>query len=244
MTIGRLRLSKTLLSRKRHYGRSRSMAKHLQRDLDNLQRDLLSLAGLAEAAVYKAIRALQEHNVHLAREVIAGDPRIDEEENHLDEECLKLLALHQPVAGDLRRIIAAMMINIDLERIGDLAEEIAERAIYLANSPPLPVPDKLQRMTDLTTMMVRQSLDAFVNQNTHQARVVLRMDDEVDRYNDEMIEEIVKMMKASPSLIEGGLSLFSAVRHLERIADHATNIAEDVVYLVDGEIIRHKNYDG
>ena len=217
------------------------MAKHLQRDLDNLQRDLLSLAGLAEGAVYKAIRALQERNVHLAREVIAGDPQIDEEENHLDEECLKLLALHQPVAGDLRRIIAAMMINIDLERIGDLAEEIAERAIHLASAPPLPVPIELQHMTDLTTMMLRQSLDAFVNQNTHQARVVLRMDDEVDRYNDEMIEAIVQMMKANPNLIEGGLSLFSAVRHLERIADHATNIAEDVGYLVEGEIIRHKN---
>jgi phosphate transport system protein len=219
------------------------MAKHLQRDLDDLQRDLISLAGLAEAAVFKAIRALQERNVHLAREVIAGDRQIDQEENHLDEECLKLLALHQPVAGDLRRIIAAMMINIDLERIGDLAEEIAERAIHLANAPPLPVPDKLQHMTDLTTMMVRQSLDSFVNTDTHLARVVLRMDDEVDRYNNEMIDEIVQMMKANPNLIDPGLSLFSAVRHLERIADHATNIAEDVVYLVDGEIIRHKPYD-
>ena len=216
------------------------MAKHLQRDLDHLQRDLLSLAGLAEAAVHKAIRALRERNVNLAREVIAGDPQIDQEENHLDEECLKLLALHQPVAGDLRRIIAAMLINIDLERIGDLAEEIAERAIHLANSPGLAIPEKLQRMTDLTTMMVRQSLDAFVNVNTQQARVVLRMDDEVDRYNNEMIEEIVTMMKANPNLIEPGLSLFSSVRHLERIADHATNIAEDVVYLVEGEIIRHK----
>jgi phosphate transport system protein len=216
------------------------MAKHLQRDLDNLQRDLISLAGLAEAAVYKAIRALQERNVHLAREVIAGDGQIDQEENHLDEECLKLLALHQPVAGDLRRIIAAMMINIDLERIGDLAEEIAERAIHSANGPPLPVPEKLQRMTDLTTMMVRQSLDSFVNLDTHQARVVLRMDDEVDRYNNEMIDEIVRTMKANPNLIDPGLSLFSAVRHLERIADHATNIAEDVIYLVEGEIVRHK----
>jgi phosphate transport system protein len=219
------------------------MAKHLQRDLDNLQRDLINLAGLAEAAVFKAIRALQERNVNLAREVIAGDPQIDQEENHLDEECLKLLALHQPVAGDLRRIVAAMMINIDLERIGDLAEEIAERAVHLASAPPLPVPDKLQQMTDLTAMMVRQSLDSFVTTDTHLARVVLRMDDEVDRYNNEMIEEIVRLMKANPNLIEPGLSLFSAVRHLERIADHATNIAEDVVYLADGEIIRHKPYD-
>src|ERR1700722_4652447 len=111
-----------LLSRKRQFG-TVGMAKHLQRDLDSLQRDLLSLAGLAEEAVFKAIRALQERNVHLARDVIAGDPQIDEAENHLDEECLKLLALHQPVAGDLRRIVPPMMINIDLERIGDLAAD-------------------------------------------------------------------------------------------------------------------------
>ena len=219
------------------------MAIHLQRDLDNLQRDLLRQAGLAEGAVFKAIRALQDRDARLAQEVIAGDPQVDLEENHIDEECLKILALHQPVAIDLRRITAAMMINIDLERIGDLAEEIAERAIHMANSPQMEIPARLQHMTDLTTMMVRQSLDAFVNLDTKQARVVLRIDDEVDRDNNEMIDEIVQMMKKNPNLIEPGLSLFSAVRHLERIADHATNIAEDVVYLVDGEIIRHKDYN-
>jgi phosphate transport system protein len=182
--------------------------------------------------------------VGLAREIIAGDRQIDTEENHIDEECLKILALHQPVARDLRRITSAMMINTDLERIGDLAEEIAERAIHLARPPLLPIPANLQRMTDLTTMMVRQSLDSFVNSSTEQAQVVLRMDDEVDRYNVEIIEEIVQAMKHSPALVDAGLSMFSAVRHLERIADHATNIAEDVVYLVDGEIIRHRSAAG
>jgi phosphate transport system protein len=216
------------------------MAIHLQRDLDNLQRDLLALAGLVEGAVHKSIRALQERDVRLAREVIAGDTQIDREENHIDEECLKLLALHQPVAVDLRRIIAAMMINTDLERMGDLAEEIAERAIHLSRPPLLPIPEKLQRMTDLTTMMVRESLDAFVNLNTMEAQTVMRMDDEVDRYNSEIIAELVQAMRSSPTLVEAGLSMFSAVRHLERIADHATNIAEDVVYLVDGEIVRHR----
>jgi phosphate transport system protein len=216
------------------------MAKHLQRDLDNLQRDLLALAGLVEAAVHKSIQALQERDVGLAREVIAGDSQIDREENHIDEECLKVLALHQPVAVDLRRIVAAMMINTDLERMGDLAEEIAERALHLAGPPHLPIPAKLQRMTDLTTMMVRQSLDAFVNLDTAEAQTVRRMDDEVDRYNDEIIAELVQAMKSSPALVDPGLSMFSAVRHLERIADHATNIAEDVVYLVEGEIIRHR----
>jgi phosphate transport system protein len=218
------------------------MAKHLHRDLDNLQRDILTLAGLVEGSIQKAIEALQKRDVDLANDVIAGDPQIDNEENHIEEECLKILALHQPVAVDLRRIVAAMMINIDLERMGDLAEEIAERVLQMAHQPMFPVPDKLQNMTDLTTMMVRQSLDSFVNLNTPQARSVMRMDDEVDRYNDEIIQELVALMKTSPSLIEPGLSLFSATRHLERIADHATNIAEDVVYLVEGEIVRHRPY--
>src|SRR5262249_34856793 len=152
----------------------------------------------------------------LAKEVIAGDPQIDNEENHIDEECLKILALHQPVAGDLRRIAAAMMINTDLERMGDLAEEIAERAVQLASPPLLPIPESLQKMTDLTTTMVRQSLDSFVNLSTQQANVVLRLDDEVDRYNEEIIQELIRAMKSSPALVEPGLSMFSVVRHLER----------------------------
>jgi phosphate transport system protein len=216
------------------------MAKHLHRDLDNLQRDLLGLAGLVEVAIHKAIRALREHDLALARQVIAGDSQIDQEENHIDEECLKILALHQPVAVDLRRIIAALMINTDLERMGDLAEEIAERAVHLARLPPIATPHRLQHMSDLTAMMVRQSLDAFVNLNTLEAEAVIRMDDEVDRCNAEIIDVIMQAMKSSPDMIEPGLSLFSAVRQLERIADHATNIAEDVVYLVEGEIVRHR----
>jgi phosphate transport system protein len=217
------------------------MAIHLRRDLDNLQRDLLALAGLVEGSIHKAIRALRERDTKLAREVIDGDGQIDTEENHVDEECLKILALHQPVAVDLRRIVTAMMINTDLERMGDLAEEIAERALQLASGPPLPVPDDLQKMTDLTALMVRQSLDAFVNLSTTQAHAVLRLDDQVDHYNDEIIQRLVQTMKTTPALVEPALSMFSVVRHLERIADHATNIAEDVVYLVEGELIRHRN---
>jgi phosphate transport system protein len=216
------------------------MAKHLLRDLDNLQRDLLALASLVEEAIFKSIRSLQDRDARLAREVIAGDSQIDLEENHIDEECLKMLALHQPVAVDLRRITAALMITTDLERMGDLAEEIAERAIELAVPPHFPIPARLQRMTDLTTVMVRQSLDSFVNLDKEQAERVLRMDDEVDRYNSEIINEVIQVMKGTPALIEAGLSLFSATRHLERIADHATNIAEDVIYLIEGEIVRHR----
>jgi phosphate transport system protein len=216
------------------------MSKHLQRDLDNLQRDLLAMAASVEEAIHRSIRALQSREKGLARQVIEGDSVIDEEENHVEEECLKLLALHQPVAVDLRRITAALKINNELERMADLAEDIAERALHLAELPPVPVPTKLQRMTDLTTTMVRESLDAFVHLDVRLARIVCRMDDEVDRYNHDIIEELIQMMHDKPALVEAGLSFFSATRHLERIADHATNIAEDVVYLVGGEIVRHR----
>jgi len=217
------------------------MSKHLERDLENLQRQILVMAGSVEEAIYKSIQALREHDKALAQEVIAGDNKVDELDNVVTEECLKLLALHQPVAKDLRRIATVFMIATDLERMGDLASDIAERAVTLARPGMIPIPDKLPRMTDMTTSMVRQSLDAFVNLDGRQARRVIRLDDEVDRYNDEIIEELMARMKASPDAIEPNLSLFSAVRHLERIADHATNIAEDVLYLVDGEIVRHRH---
>lgn len=216
------------------------MSKHLQRDLDNLQRDLLGLAASVEEAIHKAIRALQHRESSLAEQVIEGDNQIDQEENHVEEECLKILALHQPVAVDLRRIAAALKINAELERMADLAEDIAERAAHLAKLPSIPIPEKLQRMTDLTTTMVRQSLDAFVNLDTRQARRVCRLDDEVDQHNRSIIDELIHTMQESPDMVEPGMSLFSATRHLERIADHATNIAEDVVYLAEGEIIRHR----
>jgi phosphate transport system protein len=215
------------------------MSKHLQRDLDNLQRDLFTLAASVEEAIHKAILALQNREVRQARQVISGDSQIDQEENHIEEECLKILALHQPVAVDLRRIAAALKINSDLERMGDLAEDIAERALHLARLHTIAIPVKLQRMTDLTTTMVRQSLDAFVNLDADEARRVCRLDDEVDLLNNDIIQELIEMMKKSPEMVEPGLSLFSATRHLERIADHATNIAEDVVYLVKGTIILH-----
>jgi phosphate transport system protein len=217
------------------------MSKHLQRDLESLQRDLLALAASVEEAIHKAIRALQDREPELAEQVIAGDTQIDQEENHIEEECLKILALHQPVAVDLRRIAAALKINAELERMADLAEDIAERAFHLARLPVVPIPEGLQLMTDLTTTMVRQSLDSFVNLDARLARRVCRLDDEVDRHNNQVIRELIGMMQQSPGTVESGLSLFSATRHLERIADHATNIAEDVVYLVEGNIIRHNS---
>ena len=215
------------------------MSKHWERDLDNLQRHLMTLATSVEEAIHKGIRALRERDAVLAAEVIAGDSAIDQEENDVENNCLKMLALHQPVAIDLRRVIAALKINTDLERMADLAVNIAERAVSLVTLPRIDVPDKIQRMTDLTTSMVRWSLDAFVMLNAEQARQVIRLDDEVDRYNREIIEELIRHMQATAELVPAFMSFFSAVRQLERIADHATNIAEDVVYLIEGEIIRH-----
>jgi len=222
------------------HGGLSQVSKHLERDLDDLQKNILGLASLVEKALSQSITALRDRNPEMARSVIQGDVQIDKEENQINEDCLKILALHQPVAGDLRRCTAAMMIITDLERMGDLAEEISERAIQLCTPPLFPIPEGLQRMADMTTIMVRQSLDAFVNLDVKQALMVVRMDDEVDRYNNQIIQEIIKLMKESPLNIQHGLSMFSAVRHIERIADHATNIAEDVVYLVEGEIVRHR----
>jgi phosphate transport system protein len=216
------------------------MSKHLERDLETLQRDILGMGAAVEEAVYKSIRALQDRDIDLALEVIAGDNAIDESENRVEEECLKILALHQPVAIDLRRVAAILAINVDLERMADLAVDIAERAEVLAAPPFIPVPERLQRMTDLTTAMVRLCLDAFVHLDVPEARNVIRLDDEVDNLNAEVIADIVATMRESTDYIAPGLSLFSAVRHLERIADHATNVAEDVVYLVEGEIVHHR----
>lgn len=213
--------------------------KHLERDLERLQRDVLGLAAAVEEIIHRSISALFQRDTALAQQLIDSDEEVDARENQVCEECFQALALHQPVAGDLRRIVSIIMISTDLERMADLAVEIAERAQALAKETPIPIPVKLRQMTDLTTTMVHQSLDAFVNQDVELAKQVCRMDDVVDRLNSGIIDEIVGLMKQSTAQIEPGLSLFSAVRHLERIADHATNIAEDVVYLVEGRIIRH-----
>ena len=215
------------------------MSKHLERDLERLQKRIVGFAGLVEEAAYKAVQALRDHDRTAAAEVIDGDEAIDRAENEIAEECLKLLALHQPVAGDLRRIATTFMITTDLERMGDLARHIGEAAVALA-APPVAIPGRLAQMTDLSLSMVRQSLDAFVRMDSQLARRVVRMDDSVDQFNDDLIAELTGRMKQSPDFIEPGLTLFTVVRHLERIADHATNIAEDVIYLIEGEIVKHR----
>jgi phosphate transport system protein len=215
------------------------MSKHLERDLERLQKRIVGFATLVEEAAYKAVQALRDHDRPLAHEVIDGDEAIDRAENEIAEECLKLLALHQPVAGDLRRIATILMITTDLERMGDLARHIGEAALVLS-APPVDIPARLSQMTDLCLSMVRQSLDAFVNMDSQLARRVVRMDDSADQFNDDLIADLTARMKQSPDFIEPGLTLFTVVRHLERIADHATNIAEDVIYLIEGEIVKHR----
>lgn len=217
------------------------MSKHMQRDLEKLQKQVLQMAGLVEEAVFRAARALRENDGDAAREVIAGDAAIDEFENAVQEECLKVLALHQPVAVDLRRICTILLISTDLERMGDLAVGIAERAVMLETGPRLPMPPRLGPMTDRAADMVRRALDAFVNLDTAAARQVIKLDDAVDEDNAAIIDGIIAAMRQDPAMIEPGIALFSAVRHLERIADHATNISEDVIYTVEGEVVRHRH---
>jgi phosphate transport system protein len=216
------------------------MSKHWERDLTDLRKRLLAMAGSVEETIHLSIRALRERDAALAQRVIDGDAAIDAEENRVEDACLKMLALHQPVASDLRRVIAALKINTELERMADLAVNIAERAAALATLPPLAVPSSIGPMAERTVAMVGKSLDAFVGLDARLARRVIRLDAEVDGYNREVIDELLEGMRASPGIVPACVSLFSAVRQLERIADHATNIAEDVLFLVGGEVVRHR----
>lgn len=215
------------------------MTKHLKTDLERIERRLLTLGARVEDAVRKSIAALETRRADLALEVIGGDPEVDREEVELEEECLKVLALHQPVANDLRFVAVILKINNDLERIGDLAVNISERSASLDRALPFPVPSSLQPMMEATAGMLRQSLDAFVKADVALARQVLATDDQVDDINRSIIGEMVERMKADSNQVDDALLILSASKNLERIADHATNIAEDVVYMVEGEIIRH-----
>jgi phosphate transport system protein len=215
------------------------MPKHLEWELETLSSMVRDMAAAVEGAVERATRALWDRDAGLAEQVLAGEQAIDRQDNAIEDECLKVLALHQPVAIDLRRVTAIMRVNSDLERMADLAANIAAEAVRLARLPPVAVPPQFRHMTDLTTGMVRQSLDAFARLDTGLARRVCRLDDEVDRDNADIITELTRVMRVSPESVEPALSLFSAARDLERIADHATNIAEDAIYLAEGKIVRH-----
>lgn len=216
------------------------MSKHLMRDLESLERRLLFLAGEVEEAVRRSIRALLDRRIELAERVIDGDDEIDRREVELEEECLKILALHHPVASDLRFIVACLKIENDLERIADLAANIAERSVSFASSTGLAVPDRIREMVDTCARMLHDAIEAFVRGDAALARRILAEDERVDRANRAIIQGLLETMHNDPSCIDRAVELISVSKNLERIGDHATNIAEDVVYLVEGDIIRHR----
>ena len=216
---------------------------HLQRDIDGIHQRLLQMSGTVERMIDKATRALINRTPELAMEVIRTDDEVNRNEVEIEEECLKILALHQPVAGDLRRISTLIKINASLERIADLACNIAERSQQMQEHLYFPSPEEMEKMVDLATEMVRMSLDAFVRADSAIAAQVIHIDHRLDQLNRIVIDELLGLMKEDASLVEPALHCFSAARHIERIGDQAENIAEDVIYLVDGDIIRHKHSD-
>ena len=219
------------------------MSKHLEREIENLKKQVLALSATVEDNVYRAVQSLTERNSTLADEVIKSDPNIDQTEVEIEEECLKVLALHQPVAIDLRFIVAILKINSDLERMGDLAVNIAERAQFLATRERPDFPLDLSLMAEKTKAMMRKCLDSLMKQDANLAYEVLAADDEIDAMNREMYARIQDAIRRKPEHLESLIHLLSCSRHLERIADHATNIAEDVVYMIEGVIVRHHAED-
>jgi phosphate transport system protein len=216
------------------------MAKHLQREIENLKKKILNLSARVEAAVHDSTEAIEERDSDLAQRVIDKDIAIDQQEVEVEEECLKILALHQPVAIDLRFIIAVLKINSDLERIGDLAVNIAERAVFLATQPKPDIYFDFVGMAQEAQSMLKKSLDALVNMSIELAQEVCAGDDTIDAMNRQMYLKVQDSILAHPEQIASLIHLLSVSRHLERIADHATNIAEDVIYMSEGQIVRHR----
>lgn len=213
----------------------------LHREIVNLKQRLLTLGAIVEKRLYMAVNSVHKRDPELAQQVIDGDEEIDTMEVELEEDCLKVLALHQPVATDLRVIVATMKINVDLERIGDLAVDIAERARFLATTQEVDQPFDFPGMAQKVTNMLQQCLDAFINLDVETARSVCMADDGVDLTHSGMYPRVEEAIQTQPEYIKQFLGYLSVSRYLERIADHATNIAEDVMYLVDGNIVRHND---
>jgi phosphate transport system protein len=216
------------------------VGKHLQRDLDLLKKHILTMGSMVEEAINKAINALVQRREDLAIEVKQGDDAIDEMENEIESQVLKTLALHQPVAGDLRFVVMVLKFNHELERMGDLAANMAKRTLDLLLWEPLQVDLPIVAMGELVRSMVHQSLDSLVQSDAELARHVCRTDDEVDRLHREMFDILLDHMQHDPATIKRAVDLLSLSRQLERIADHTTNIAEDLVFQVEGEVIRHR----
>jgi phosphate transport system protein len=219
------------------------MTKHIQRQTEVLKQKILYVGTLVEEAIAKAIAALINRDALLAKKVIDADNDIDRMEVDVEEECLKILALYQPVAADLRFVVAVLKINNDLERMGDLAQNIAKRVVYLSKADPMDLPIDFRSMAAKSQTMVKQSLDALVNSDTALARQVRGEDDEVDQARQRIRDQIMDAIRKHPGRVEYLLKLNSVSKHLERLADMATNVAEDVIYMVEGEIVRHQHLE-
>jgi phosphate transport system protein len=216
-------------------------SRHFAEELRELKDRLLTMGGLAEERLRLAVRGLVERNHTLLADVIGGDTRIDDLQMEIDDRCFTLIALHQPVAVDLRTIVSSLKINGDLERVGDLAVNVGEAAQrYLLHPPVKPLID-LPRMAELAMKMLRESLDAFVERDVSLAQTVLSQDDWLDAFKGQVFRELLTYMLSSPTTIEPSVDLILISRHLERVGDHATNIAEDVIFLVEARDVRHRS---
>jgi phosphate transport system protein len=212
---------------------------HFEAELQALRNQLLTMGGLVEERVHRAVHALVHRDDADAQRIIATDNEINDLQMAIDTRCLKLLATQTPLAVDLRLITSAMKINADLERVGDQAVNIAESVLVLIPQPPLKPLIDIPRMATIAEKMIRDALDAFVKRDAELARDVLRRDDEVDELKDQVFRELLTYMMADPGTIQRALSLILISRNLERIADHATNIAEDVIFIAEGKDVRH-----
>jgi phosphate transport system protein len=212
---------------------------HFQKELDELKENLLGMAAIVEEAIRDSVQSLVKRDSDLAQKAFGFEDRINKMEIAIDEMCLKLLALRQPMAADLRFITSAMKITTDLERMGDQAVNIAERAISLNQEPQLKPYIDIPKMAEITQSMVKDVLDAFVNRDPKLARSVCERDDLVDGLNDQVFRELLTYMYGDSQTIGRAIHLMIVCRCLERIADHATNIAEDVIFLVDARVIKH-----
>ena len=210
------------------------------KEIELLKRQMLAMSAQVEESLILAVKSLITRDEELAQQVIRGDFDVDNVEVEVEEEALKILALHQPVATDLRFLTAVLKINNDLERIGDLATNIAKRAVKICKEPALVVPDELSQAATQVRDMVHESLNAFVNFDAEPARVVCASDDDVDRLCKEVRRFVEVQIQKDPARVSCYLDMLLASRNIERIGDHATNIAEDVIYLVEGTIVRHR----
>jgi phosphate transport system protein len=215
------------------------MARHFELELDQLRTMLIRMGSLVEEQIELGVKALTSGDLSLARMVIERDARVDEYDNEVDQQCMRIFALSQPVAIDLRLLMAALKINNELERIGDIAVNLAERTEPLLPYPQLVKSTSLVKMSDAAREMVKGAIDSFVNNDPALAKKVLESDDYVDSLDGETFRTMVGQMKQSPELIEPASHVMILSRHIERLADHATNIAEDVIFLVNARIIKH-----